>query len=89
MVAIEWSDIDFAKAQMSVERSTVEGAGGIARRVDLRCSPPVTRHLCAALWDHRHRRGIKTSTVISVGDSFHPSVIEIGALFSHRALRGQ
>jgi hypothetical protein len=32
MVAIEWSDIDFAKARMCVQQSAVEGAAGIARR---------------------------------------------------------
>ncbi len=56
MVALEWSDIDFAKGQMCVQRSAWKGQvastkGGRLRYVRL------TARLAAALRDHRHLRG--------------------------------
>jgi integrase len=56
MVGLEWGDIDFAKGQMCVQRSTWKGQvaspkGGRLRYV------PLTRRLGAALRQHRHIRG--------------------------------
>jgi integrase len=56
MVALEWSDIDFVKGQMYVQRSAWKGQiaspkGGRLRYV------PLTKRLSTALRDHRHLRG--------------------------------
>ena len=56
MVALEWSDIDFAKGQVCVQRSAWKGQvaspkGGRLRYV------PLTDRLAAALREHRHLRG--------------------------------
>ncbi len=56
MVALEWSDIDFVKRQVCVQRSAWKGQvaspkGGRLRYV------PLTARLAAALRDHRHLRG--------------------------------
>ena len=56
MAALEWSDIDFAKGQMCVQRSAWKGQvastkGGRLRYVRL------TARLATALRDHRHLRG--------------------------------
>jgi integrase len=56
MVALEWSDLDFTKGQMCVQRSAWKGQvaspkGGRLRYV------PLTARLVAALRDHRHLRG--------------------------------
>jgi integrase len=56
MEALEWSDINFAKAQMCVQRSAWKGQiaspkGGRLRHI------PLTTRLAAALRDHRHLRG--------------------------------
>jgi integrase len=56
MVALEWSDIDFGKGQVCVQRSAWKGQvaspkGGRLRYV------PLTSRLAAALRDHRHLRG--------------------------------
>ena len=56
MLALEWSDVNFAKRQLCVERSEWNGQttapkGGRLRYV------PLTRRLTAALRDHRHLRG--------------------------------
>ena len=56
MVALEWSDIDFAKGQLCVQRSAWKGQvastkGGRLRYVRM------TARLAAALRDHRHLRG--------------------------------
>jgi len=56
MVALEWSDIDFVKRQVCVQRSAWRGQvaspkGGRLRYV------PLTARLAAALRDHRHLRG--------------------------------
>ena len=56
MVALEWSDIDFSKGQVCVQRSAWKGQvaspkGGRLRYV------PLTSRLAAALRDHRHLRG--------------------------------
>jgi integrase len=56
MVALEWSDIDFVKRQVCVQRSAWKGQiaspkGGRLRYI------PLTLRLAAALRDHRHLRG--------------------------------
>ena len=56
MVALEWSDIDFVKRQVCVQRSAWKGhvaspKGGRLRYI------PLTIRLAAALRDHRHLRG--------------------------------
>src|SRR6185295_17630357 len=56
MVALEWSDIDFAKGQVCVQRSAWKGQvaspkGGRLRYV------PLTARLAGALREHRHLRG--------------------------------
>ena len=56
MVALEWSDIDFVKGQMCVQRSAWKGQvaspkGGRLRYVSL------TARLATALREHRHLRG--------------------------------
>jgi integrase len=56
MVALEWSDLDFSKGQVCVQRSAWKGQvaspkGGRLRYV------PLTARLAAALRDHRHLRG--------------------------------
>src|SRR4029077_11061109 len=56
MAALEWSDIDFAKGQMCVQRSAWKGQiaspkGGRLRYV------PLTARVAAALREHRHLRG--------------------------------
>jgi integrase len=55
MVAVEWSDIDFAKGQACVQRSAWKGQvaspkGGRLRYV------PLTARLAGALREHRHLR---------------------------------
>jgi integrase len=56
MVALEWSDIDFAKGQMCVQRSAWKGRVASPKSGRLRYVPLTTR-LAAALRDHRHLRG--------------------------------
>lgn len=56
MVALEWSDIDFVKGEVCVQRSAWRGQvgspkGGRLRRV------PLTVRLRVALQEHRHLRG--------------------------------
>jgi integrase len=56
MVALEWSDIDFTKRHVCVQRSAWKGQiastkGGRLRYV------PLTARLAGALRDHRHLRG--------------------------------
>jgi integrase len=56
MMALEWTDIDFAKRQLTVARSEWKGhvtmpKGGRIRYV------PMTRHLTEALREARHLRG--------------------------------
>ncbi|MCU1385578.1 MAG: Phage integrase family protein [Acidobacteria bacterium] len=56
MVALEWSDIDFVKRQMCVQRSAWKGQIASPKGGRLRYIPLTTR-LAAALRDHRHLRG--------------------------------
>jgi integrase len=56
MMALEWTDIDFTRQQLQVQRSEWKGKvtvpkGGRSRRV------PMTSRLAEALRDHRHLRG--------------------------------
>jgi len=55
MVALEWSDIDFVKRQVCVQRSAWKGH--IASPKGGRLRYPLTMRLAAALRDHRHLRG--------------------------------
>ena len=54
MVALEWSDIDFVKRQVCVQRSAWKGHIASPKGGRLR---PLTTRLAAALRDHRHLRG--------------------------------
>jgi len=56
MVALEWTDIDFVKRQMCVQRSAWKGQVASPKGGRLRYVPLTTR-LAAALRDHRHLRG--------------------------------
>ena len=56
MVALEWSDIDFVKRQLCVQRSAWKGQIASPKGGRLRYIPLTTR-LGAALRDHRHLRG--------------------------------
>lgn len=56
MVALEWSDIDFAKGKVCVERSAWKGQIGSTKGGRLRYVP-LTARLAAALQGHRHLRG--------------------------------
>ena len=56
MVALEWSDIDFAKGQMCVQRSAWKGQVASTKGGRLRYVP-MTRRLVTALREHRHLRG--------------------------------
>jgi integrase len=56
MVALEWSDIDFVKRQVCVQRSAWKGQIASPKGGRLRYIPLTTR-LAAALRDHRHLRG--------------------------------
>jgi integrase len=56
MVALEWSDIDFVKRQVCVQRSAWKGHIASPKGGRLRYIPLTTR-LAAALRDHRHLRG--------------------------------
>src|SRR5262245_58142755 len=56
MVALEWSDIDFVKRQVCVQRSAWKGHIASPKGGRLRYIPLTTR-LTAALRDHRHLRG--------------------------------
>jgi integrase len=56
MMALEWTDVDFTKNQMCVERSDWKGhvtatKGGRLRHI------PLTKRLASALRSHRHLRG--------------------------------
>jgi integrase len=57
-MALEWTDIDFTRQQLQVQRSEWKGKvtvpkGGRSRRV------PMTNRLAGALRDHRHLRGTR------------------------------
>jgi integrase len=56
MVALEWSDIDFAKGQVCVQRSAWKGQVASTKGGRLRYLP-MTRRLASALSEHRHLRG--------------------------------
>ena len=56
MVALEWSDIDFVKRQVCVQRSAWKGHVASPKSGRLRYIP-LTIRLAAALRDHRHLRG--------------------------------
>jgi len=56
MVALEWSDIDFTKGQVCVQRSAWKGQVGSPKGGRLRYVP-LTARLAAALREHRHLRG--------------------------------
>jgi integrase len=56
MVALEWTDIDFVKRQMCVQRSAWKGKVASPKSGRLRYVP-LTIRLAAALRDHRHLRG--------------------------------
>jgi integrase len=56
MVALEWSDIDFVKRQVCVQRSSWKGQIASPKGGRLRYVPLTTR-LAAALRDYRHLRG--------------------------------
>ena len=56
MMALEWTDVDFTRQQLQVQRSEWKGKvtvpkGGRSRRI------PMTSRLAEALRDHRHLRG--------------------------------
>jgi integrase len=58
MMALEWTDVDFTRQQLQVQRSEWKGRvtvpkGGRSRRV------PMTNRLAGALRDHRHLRGTR------------------------------
>ena len=58
MMALEWTDVDFTRQQIQVQRSEWKGKvtvpkGGRSRRV------PMTNRLAGALRDHRHLRGTR------------------------------
>src|SRR5262249_53083292 len=54
--ALEWSDIDFVKRQVCVQRSAWKGQIASPKGGRLRYIPLTTR-LAGALRDHRHLRG--------------------------------
>jgi integrase len=56
MVALEWSDIDFVKRQVCVQRSAWKGHIASPKSGRLRYIP-LTGRLALALRDHRHLRG--------------------------------
>jgi integrase len=56
MVALEWSDIDFNKGLMCVQRSAWKGQVGSTKGGRLRYVP-LTARLAAVLREHRHLRG--------------------------------
>jgi len=56
MVALEWTDIDFAKRQVCVQRSAWKGQVASPRGGRLRYVP-LTNRLATALKDNRHLRG--------------------------------
>src|SRR5205085_7495870 len=56
MVALEWSDIDFATRQICVQRSAWKGQVGTTKGGRLR-HVPMTRRLEKALRGHRHLKG--------------------------------
>ena len=56
MVALEWTDIDFVKRQLCVQRSAWKGQIGSPKGGRLR-HVPLTARLGATLRDHRHLRG--------------------------------
>jgi len=56
MVALEWSDVDFVKRQLCVQRSAWKGQIASPKGGRLRYVPLTTR-LVQALQDHRHLRG--------------------------------
>ena len=56
MVALEWTDLDFVKRQMCVQRSAWKGQVASPKGGRLRYVPLTTR-LAAGLRDHRHLRG--------------------------------
>jgi integrase len=74
MLALEWSDVDLAKRQLSVARSEWKGLvtttkGGRVRYV------PMTQRLVAALARHRHLRG-KRVMVQPNGDNFTMKMVQ-------------
>jgi integrase len=56
MVALEWTDIDFVKGQLCVQRSAWKGQIATPKGGRLRWVPLTTR-LAVALREHRHLRG--------------------------------
>ncbi len=56
MVALEWSDIDFVRVQVCMQRSAWKGQVASPKSGRLRYVPLAAR-LAAALRDHRHLRG--------------------------------
>jgi len=56
MVALEWSDVDFVKRHLCIQRSAWKGQIASPKSGRLRYVPLTTR-LAGALQDHRHLRG--------------------------------
>ena len=56
MMALRWTDVDFAKRQLCVQRSTWKGHTTVPKSGRLRYVPMTTR-LVSALRKHRHIRG--------------------------------
>jgi integrase len=56
MMALEWTDVDFAKRQLRVARSEWKGHVTMPKGGRLRCVP-MTRRLTEALREARHLRG--------------------------------
>jgi integrase len=74
MIALEWTDVDFAKRQLCVERSDWRGQvtttkGGRLRYV------PLTIRLAAALQKHRHLRGARVLCQCS-GSPLTPMMVQ-------------
>jgi integrase len=56
MMALEWSDVDLAKRQLTVRRSDWKGHVTVTKGGRIRYVP-MTQRLAAALREHRHLRG--------------------------------
>src|SRR5581483_1227860 len=85
MMALEWSDVDFTKRQICVQRSEWKGHVGVPKGGRLRYVPMTVR-LTAALRQHRHLRAAR---VLCLADGSSLSADSVKHLVERAARRAQ